>query len=480
MGATATAEHLELKPQPGPQTQFHACRSDIAVMGGSVYGGKSWALTFQPVSHIGNPGFTAVTFRRTTPDIRNPGSLWDESMKMYPLLDGEPREQYLEWAFPSGARHKYAGLQHASDVLSWKSSQIALVQFDQLEEFEGEQFWYMQSRNRTTCGIRAYTRASCNALADTWLAAFIQWWWDPETGYAIEARSGLARWFIRVQDEVHWASVLCPCDAPVGVFAKADMQAKAELEVRFPGHGKYARSFAFIRAKMSDNRIGVESDPEYEARVRSLPLVEQERLLGGNWKIRAAAGLVFDRAWYQIVEAPPARVKRRVRYWDKAGTAGGGDWTVGTLESESLDGVFYIEDVERGQWGAGDRENVIDQKAQTDPHGTVVGVEQEPGSGGKDSAEDTVRRLSAVEARADRPTGQLLERAQPLAAQSQVKNVKLVRGPWNETWLREMHAFPTKGVPDDQVASAAGSHKLVTQPVVQLRSGLGSRSYVTR
>ena len=151
---TAVAEEVHLQPQPGPQTQFNLCRTDIAVMGGSVYGGKSWALTFQPVAHIGNPGFTAVTFRRTTPDIRNPGSLWDESMKMYPLLDAEPREQYLEWTFPSGARHKYAGLKHAGDVLSWKSSQIALVQFDQLEEFESGQFWYMQSRNRTTCGMR--------------------------------------------------------------------------------------------------------------------------------------------------------------------------------------------------------------------------------------------------------------------------------------------------------------------------------------
>lgn len=462
MGATATAEILELRPQPGPQEEFLACQADIAFIGGSVFGGKTWALTFQPVAHIENPNFTAVTFRRTTPDIRNPGSLWDESMKMYPLLNAEPREQSLEWTFPSGAKHKFAGLQYESDVLSWKGAQIALVQLDQVEEFSEHQFWYMQSRNRSTCGIRPYTRGSCNAMADTWVADFIQWWWDPATGYVIGQRSGLARWFVRIDDQIHWAGVVVRGDAPPAEFAKAEAAAKAELERQYPALGRFARSFCFIRAQLSDNKIGVDADPEYEARVRSMSFVEQERLLGGNWKIRAAAGLVFDRGWFDIVDAVPARVRKRVRYWDKAGTAGGGDWTVGTLESWGLDGVFYIEDVIRGQWGAGDRENVIDQAADADPPGTEIGVEQEPGSGGKDSARDTVTRLAGHSVKADRPTGQLVERAQPLASQAQVKNVKLVRGDWNEQWLREMHAFPTTGVPDDQVASASGAHKLVT------------------
>lgn len=463
MGTALAEAPLEVRPQRGPQEIFLSCRADIAFMGGSVFGGKTWALTFQPLAHVRVPGFSCVTFRRTTPDIRNPGSLWDESLRMYPGLDAEPKEQMLEWAFPSGCRVKFAGLQHETDVLSWKSSQIALLQFDQVEEFTEHQFWYMQSRNRSTCGIRPYTRGSCNALADTWVAAFIQWWWDPETGYAIPERSGLTRWCLRVNDEIQWASVLCHGNAPAGEFARADMEARAELEIRFPGLGKFAKSFCFVRASLADNRIGLEADPEYEGRVRLLSQVEQERLLGGNWKIRAAAGLVFDRAWFDIVDAVPARVKGRVRYWDKAGTAGAGDWTVGTLESAGSDGVFYIEDVERGQWAAGDRERIISQKMASDPAGTVVGVEQEPGSGGKDSAQDTIRRNPGHPVFADRPTGQLLERVQPLAAQSQVRNVKLVRGPWNEQWLREMHAFPTPGVPDDQVASASGSHKILTR-----------------
>lgn len=493
MGAAAepvyVPEEVVIRPQPGGQERFMACQADIGIMGGSVFGGKSWALTIEPTRHVQTPGFNCVTFRRTKPDLRNPGSLWDESMKWYPDFMGRPREQYLDWSFPAGSVIKFDGLQHENDVLGLKSAQIVLVQFDQLEEFTSYQFWYVQSRNRNPVqnGIRPYCRATCNALADTWLAELLQWWWDPESGYVIGARDGMARWLVRVNDELHWATVVCPCDAPAKTWAKAQAVAKAELEERFPGHGKFAISLAFVRATMVDNQIGTAADPDYEARVRMLPLVEQERLLGGNWKIRAAAGLVFDRAWFDVVDAAPTRVVRRVRYWDKAGTKGAGDWTVGVLMSQTADGTLYVEDVIRGQWHAGEREHVIAQAAGqaemaalanplpafrreipanfvhygADPEGTIVGVEQEPGSGGKDMARYTIISLAGVRVYADHPTGDLVERAGPLAAQAQVRNVKLVRGAWNGTFLAEAHAFPTPGVPDDQISAASGALKLL-------------------
>lgn len=458
-----TLADSDIAPQPGPQAEFLACQADIAFIGGSVFGGKTWALVAQPFGHIDNPGFTCVTFRRTTPDIRNPGSLWDESMKLYPAVGGDPRPHILEWEFPTGARVKFAGLQYETDVLSWKSSQIALVQFDQVEEFTEHQFWYMQSRNRSTCGVQPYTRGSCNAMADTWVADFIAWWWDPNTGYAIKERSGVARWFIRVNDVIHWSTVTCYGDANPIEFGEAEAEAKAELERQFPGMGRFARSFAFIRAALADNAIGVAADPEYEARVRSMSLVEQERLLGGNWKIRPAAGLVFNRAWFEIVDAVPAKA-RRARFWDKAATVGGRDNTAGVKISEA-DGVYYVEDAEVGQWASGDRENLIKQKAQTDGVLTLVGVEQEPGSAGKDVALLTIKNLAGYKVRAVPSTGDKVERASPLAAQAQVGNVKLVRGPWNETFLRELHAFPTAGIPDDQVDAASGAFRILTMSV---------------
>jgi predicted phage terminase large subunit-like protein len=49
-----------------------------------------------------------------------------------------------------------------------------------------------------------------------------------------------------------------------------------------------------------------------------------------------------------------------------------------------------------------------------------------------------------------------VERADPLAAQWQAGNVKLVRGAWNKAYLDEMEAFPA-GSHDDQVDASSGA-----------------------
>src|SRR5207248_157947 len=50
------------------------------------------------------PGFTAVFFRRTTPQITNPGGLWDETQHFYPRLGGIPHLRAHEWRWPRGGK----------------------------------------------------------------------------------------------------------------------------------------------------------------------------------------------------------------------------------------------------------------------------------------------------------------------------------------------------------------------------------------
>ena len=79
--------------------------------------------------------------------------------------------------------------------------------------------------------------------------------------------------------------------------------------------------------------------------------MERERLLNGNWNVRAAAGNFFRREWFSIVDCAPADVVARVRFWDRAaaeqrpGTAP--DATVGLLLSKDASGCYYVEDVRR-------------------------------------------------------------------------------------------------------------------------------------
>lgn len=169
---------------------------------------------------------------------------------------------------------------------------------------------------------------------------------------------------------------------------------------------------------------------------------------------RPREGAIFKRAWFEIVDVPPAR-GLDARAWDKAATDGDGNWTVG-VKMRRVGGMYYVLDVCRGQWGPGDRDAIVRQTAMLD--GTEVRVRgpQDPGAAGKTDAAAFARLLSGFSVRSVPVSGSKLLRADPLAAQAQAGNVKLVRGDWNAGFLDELCNFLGRGdEQDDQVDAAA-------------------------
>ena len=154
------------------------------------------------------------------------------------------------------------------------------------------------------------------------------------------------------------------------------------------------------------------------------------------------------------------KVTATVLYWDKAGTdREDAAFTAGVRMHSMSDGTFVISHVVRGQWGALDREEKIKAWTEVDAsefNSYEVHVEQEPGSGGKESAESTIRMLAGYAVYADRVTGNKEVRAEPFAAQVQGGNVGLVAGAWVTAFLDEAEVFPA-GKWKDQVDAAAGA-----------------------
>jgi len=180
-------------------------------------------------------------------------------------------------------------------------------------------------------------------------------------------------------------------------------------------------------------------------------------------------GALFKPSQLQVVrmsvEEAMRKCQRTVRYWDKAGTAGGGAYSVGLqmgYQMRGRDPHYYIMDVVRGQWGATDREAQILQTAKLDGRGVKIGVEQEPGSSGKESAEATVRMLAGFRCLMDRPTGDKEVRAEPFAGQVNIGNVTILVGTWNKAFIDEMTMFP-KSRYKDQIDAGSGSFHMLTK-----------------
>jgi predicted phage terminase large subunit-like protein len=317
--------------------------------------------------------------------------------------------------------------------------------FDELVQFTADQFWYLLSRCRSMSGIKGYVRAATNPDPDSWLRTFLAWWIDEASGLPIKERSGVLRWFVRLGDELIWGG------------------SKGEL-LKKCGQDSAPKSVTFIPASVFDNRILLENDPAYLSNLKALPRIDRERLLSGNWNVRATAGSYFRREWFSIVDAPPKEIVRRCRYWDRAATEkrsdNDPDATVSVLLSQDKAGVYYVEHVLKMFASPHTVEQSMKRCAEAGGAETIVGYMQDPGSAGVAEAQATARALDGNSVRFATASGDKETRAKPISAQAEAGNVRLVRGLWIDEFLRELENFPM-GRHDDAVDALSGAYEQI-------------------
>jgi predicted phage terminase large subunit-like protein len=178
-------------------------------------------------------------------------------------------------------------------------------------------------------------------------------------------------------------------------------------------------------------------------------------------------GGMFKWAWFTIIpEIPQANVVKRVRYWDTAGTESGGDYTVGTLMSKvHLTGAqhyYVVEDRVKGQWSVAHRDQQIVAAAERDgakygQRAVQIWLEKEAGVGGAERTQAIVSQLEGFNVHTEPASGSKEYRAEPLAGQAEVGNVKIVKATWNTDWLESMAAFGPGCLHDDDTDSASGA-----------------------
>jgi predicted phage terminase large subunit-like protein len=284
--------------------------------------------------------------------------------------------------------------------------------------------------------VRPYIRATCSPDADSWVAEFGPWWIDPETGFPIPERAGVLRYHVRVAEKIVWADrpedliehLPPPQDLPPGVESPRPI------------------SVTFIPASVVDNSALLRVNPQYLAWLESLPLLERERLLLGDWKIRPAAGLYFK------------------PYWDLAATEktelNDPDWTLGIKLGRDKNGVYWLLDAVRARANPGDIERLLLDTAERDGKKVTIGFDQDPGQAGKSRAQHLVRALSSFTVTPATESGDKLTRFGPFSSWCRAGNVKILRGSWNEDLFRVLEGFPELAH-DDEVDACSGALEML-------------------
>lgn len=381
--------------------------------GGAAGGGKSVAQLMAALQFVDVPGYSAILFRKTYADLSLPGALIDMSKQwLMPFVEAKEvkwSEKDKQYVFPSGASLNFGYLESANDCFRYQGAEFQYIGMDEVTHIDPANYRYLFSRLRKakTLQVPLRFRATAN---------------------------------------------------PGGQFGEYYYQ---RFFVEGPEKGRI-----FIGAGLDDNPY-LDADA-YRESLNELDPIERERLLNGNWEIKAS-GDMFNRHWFTIIPASdiPSGV-RTVRYWDMASTDPSKrktksrdkrepDWTVG-FKLSHLQGMYWIEDIVRVQKTPQGVEEIVKMTAELDGYSVAIRMEQEPGSSGAITIDHYARNvLQGYDFAGVLSTGSKIERARTASAASQAGRVLVSNRCRNILpFFDEADVFPY-GLKDDTIDGLSGS-----------------------
>lgn len=195
--------------------------------------------------------------------------------------------------------------------------------------------------------------------------------------------------------------------------------------------------------------------PEY----MTAEVVKRDKSIMGPYAVAAQfqqrptprSGGMFKREDFEIVDASPAG-GQLVRAYDLAATEGEDAKATVGLRMRKVDDVYYIEDMLKVKELPGKRNQAMKNIRTQDGLFCHISIPQDPAQAGKSQAMDFVKILGkgGYTVRTSPESGDKITRADPVAAQSYMGNIKLVKGKWNTEFLDIICQFPF-GTFDDEV-----------------------------
>ena len=140
--------------------------------------------------------------------------------------------------------------EHESSKLDWQGALRFRCCFDELTHFPSRSFLPVVSEPQHV--RRAALRpGDVQPDADSWVAEFVAWWIDQDTGLPIPERSGVVRWFVVLNDVTLWAD---SADELLDKYGNPDLPIAHEEQIK-------PKSATFV-ARLSDNPALLAADPD--------------------------------------------------------------------------------------------------------------------------------------------------------------------------------------------------------------------------
>lgn len=453
------------------QIPFLDSRAFEAMYGGGKGSGKTRALILAPLYFVHEPRFRGLLLRREWPQAER--TLLAEARKVYPLL-GARWTGRKAWVFPSGAEIEINGCDNEADVERYFGiPDLSFLGIDQLEHFTRAMYLGLLSCMRTATGLPLIVRATANpgGLGHDWLIERFAAWiheqargteWEDQDYKGPLAPSGGVLWYRTTSGE-QGIEAVCARDAhePDCLNERRRLEAVSAAPPCEPGKPcplHRPRSRQYVHAKVSDNPYT--AGTEVERNLLGLDPVERAWYLGGIWLMRAKPGSYFKREWLApALNVPPGTIICRLRYWDRAATSAKdansrSAWTAGVKLAMTSTGLILVEDVHRGQWDPGQVDAEILSTADADGPHCVICIEEDGGQAGKAQAYYDTRMLAGRIFKHCPPIKDKVTRMRPASSLAQKRGIALMRGAWNEAFLRELEGCP--GGLWDQIDSLSG------------------------